>query len=142
MIALRGSIDPENERNPEKISLKVSSIADIAQLSRSAAKKADSGEKPPAPPENKSADKPAVKKTEEIHIRLKTSAAESDESLSSLRDYLAENSGLSSLFIHIPVSDGEKTIRAVNGVAFTANSGVDILEEIKECGCVAEAWRK
>jgi DNA polymerase-3 subunit alpha len=43
-IALKGSIDPANDRNPQKPSFKVSSIADIAALSRSAARKAAAGD--------------------------------------------------------------------------------------------------
>jgi DNA polymerase-3 subunit alpha len=137
IIALRGSIDPANERNPEKISLKVSGIADIAQLCRSAARKAASGEKPPEPVIEKPV---VVKKSEEIHIRLDQDASDSEENLSQLRDYLAENSGSVSMFIHIPVSGGERTIRASAGIAISQNR--DIIEEIKKCKCVAQAWRK
>jgi DNA polymerase-3 subunit alpha len=136
ILALRGSIDPANERNPEKISLKVSGIADIAQLCRSAARKAASGEKPPEPV----IEKPYVKQPEEIHIRLNEGAADSEENLYPLRDYLAENSGPCSMFIHVPVQSGEKTIRAVTGIAFSAGS--DVINEIKKCKCVAEVWRK
>ena len=39
-IALKGSVDPAHDRNPQKPSLKVTGIADIAALSRSAARKA------------------------------------------------------------------------------------------------------
>jgi DNA polymerase-3 subunit alpha len=38
--ALRGSVDPESDRGRGKINLKVSSIADLPMLSRSAARKA------------------------------------------------------------------------------------------------------
>ena len=46
-VALRGSIDPENERNPQKPSFRVSGIADLALLTRTAARKAAAGEAPP-----------------------------------------------------------------------------------------------
>jgi hypothetical protein len=133
IIALKGNIDPENERNPEKISFKVSSIADLAQLSRSAARKAQSGEKPPEPP----AEKPKPVKSEELHIRLTADAA--GESLFPLRDYLAENTGPCLLFIHVPVASGEKTIRAASGVISPVNSNV--IEEIRKIKYTAEVWR-
>ncbi|MCL1930795.1 MAG: DNA polymerase III subunit alpha, partial [Treponema sp.] len=47
--ALKGSIDPANDRNPQKPSLKVTGIADIAALTRSAARKAAAGEAPQVP---------------------------------------------------------------------------------------------
>jgi DNA polymerase-3 subunit alpha len=40
MLALRGSLDPANDRNPEKPGFKVSSVQDINKLVRAAAKKA------------------------------------------------------------------------------------------------------
>jgi DNA polymerase-3 subunit alpha len=135
IIALRGSLDPENDRNPEKPGFKVSGIADIAQLVRSAARKSAAGEKPP----EQAIEKPPAKQPQEIHIRLNEWAVDRPENLFSLRDCVAENSGSCSMFIHIPVTDGEKTIRAVTGVAYS-NSGV--IEEIKKCNCVAEVWGK
>ncbi|MCL2128120.1 MAG: DNA polymerase III subunit alpha, partial [Treponema sp.] len=48
-IALKGSVDPGSDRNPRKPSLKVSGIADIAALSRSAARKKAAGEAPRVP---------------------------------------------------------------------------------------------
>jgi DNA polymerase-3 subunit alpha len=133
MIAFKGNIDPENDRNPEKPSFKVSSIANLAQLSKSASRKANAGEEPPQPPA-------LVVKTEELHIRLNKSAAENEQNLSPLRDYLAENSGSSVLYIHIPVNGSEKTIRAVTGINLLNKE--NIFDEIKKCNCVAEVWRK
>jgi len=136
IVALKGSIDPANDRNPEKPSFKVSSIADFPQLSRSAARKAAAGEKPP----EVVIEKPVEKIPEEIHIRLNDGAADSEERLFHLRDYLAENSGSGLLFIHVPVTGGEKTIRAFNGISLS--NGNNIIDDIKKYECVAEAWRK
>ncbi|MDR0444108.1 MAG: DNA polymerase III subunit alpha [Treponema sp.] len=137
IVALKGSIDPENERNPKKISFKVSGIADIAQLTRAAGKKAAAGEKPPEPVIIK--DEPKNEPVE-IHIRLIGGISDGDEKLLSLRDYLAENSGRCPLFIHVPVTGGEKTIRAVNGINFSIIG--DIEEQLKSYDCVANVWRK
>jgi DNA polymerase-3 subunit alpha len=135
IAALKGSIDPANERNPEKPSLKVSGIADIAQLCRSAKRKAEAGEKPP----ETAVEKPPVKKREEIHIRLKEDAAETEEGLFQLRDYMAENTGDCPVFIHVTVSGGEKIVRSNTGIVFSGDGEIDKIREIKN---VLEVWRK
>ena len=135
IIALKGSIDPENERNPEKVSFKVTSIADFAQLSRSAARREAAGEEPPQIETTKNIDK----FPDEAHIRL-NDAVDSDENLSQLRDYLAENSGSLTLYIHIPTAGGEKTVRAATGLEVTANG--EVIEGLKRLKCVEEVWRK
>jgi DNA polymerase-3 subunit alpha len=136
IVALKGSIDPENERNPEKVSFKVTSIADFAQLSRSAARKEASGEKPP----EIELVKPAQKQSDEVHIRLNEEAADSDEQLNQLRDFLAENSGSCSFYIHIPVTGGEKTVRTSTGLDIADNG--EAVERLKNIKCVAEVWRR
>jgi DNA polymerase-3 subunit alpha len=135
IVALKGSVDPENERNPEKISFKVTSIADFAQLSRSAARKEAAGE---APPEGELV-KIAENQPDELHIRLNELSGDSGEELNLLRDYLAENSGSHTMYIHVPVSEGEKLIRANTGIDISAEGIIDGLKKIK---CVAEVWRK
>ncbi|MDR1839879.1 MAG: DNA polymerase III subunit alpha, partial [Treponema sp.] len=135
IIALKGNIDPENERNPEKISFKVSSIADFAQLSRSAARREAKGEKPP----ETEFEKPAETQAGEVHIKLNTETAGSEEDLNSLSNFLAEHSGLCSLFIHVPFPGGEKTIRTFTGIDVSDN---DIINKLKNNLCVAEVWRK
>jgi DNA polymerase-3 subunit alpha len=77
---------------------------------------------------------------DEIHVRLNKSAADSEENLFPLRDYLAENSGSCSMFIHVPVTDGEKTIRIHSGINFSGN--VNVIDELKSNKCVAEVWRR
>jgi len=76
---------------------------------------------------------------EEIHIKLKTDAVDCDENLYPLRDYLAENTGSCSAFIHVPVQNGEKTIRIFSGINFSGNANV--INELKNNKCVAEVWR-
>jgi DNA polymerase-3 subunit alpha len=137
IIAFRGNIDPENERDPQKISFKVSSIADFAQLTRIAARKKAAGEEPPANITEER--KPVEKPQDEIHIKLTEGAADNEENLIPLRDYLAENTGACLIFIHVPVSGKEKVIRAFSGVEI---SGRDIIEEIQKCQCVDKVWRK
>ncbi|MDR0323121.1 MAG: DNA polymerase III subunit alpha, partial [Treponema sp.] len=77
---------------------------------------------------------------EELHVRLTEDAADSDENLLPFRDFLAENPGSCSLFIHIPVSDGEKTVRIFSGINISGN--INIINEFKNHKCVAEVWRR
>ena len=143
IIALKGSIDPDEQNQgnqneskfQKKISFKVTSIADFPQLSRSAAKKAAAKQPVPVP----DFFTPAKKKKEEIHIRLSEGAWEKQEDLSMLRDFLADNTGSCSLLIHIPVHEGEKIIKAANGLDINTND--DIIEELKKCKAVSQAWR-
>jgi len=137
IIALKGRIDPENEQNPDKISFKVTSIADFAQLSRSAARK-DAAEETPQMPAFKTVIE--EQKQDEVHIRLISSDIYSDENLTELRDILAVNSGSCLTFLHIPVTGGEKTIKTASGLDIPVNN--EIIEDLKKCECVAEVWRK
>ncbi|GBU28344.1 DNA polymerase III subunit alpha [Treponema sp. R8-4-B8] len=136
MIALKGSIDPENEQKPGKVSFKVSSLANLAFLSRTAAKKAAANEKPPEP----NLVKITEKHIDEVHIRLNKGASGNSVEMLELRDYLAENSGSNTIFIHIPVDNEEKIVKAATGLDMSGNGYV--MEGLKQCKCVAEAWRK
>ncbi|MDR0315552.1 MAG: DNA polymerase III subunit alpha [Treponema sp.] len=159
ITALKGSIDPESDRNPEKPGFKVSSIADIAMLTRSAARKVAAGEQPPQPK------KAAARKTQTaqsdtaalgekqtgaaahgggnsapaFHIRLQHDAADRDENLYPLRDCLSKNSGPCPVFIHIQISGGEKIVRVAAGINAATES--EALTMLKSCDAVAEAWR-
>jgi len=146
IIALKGSIDPESRRDSGKLSFRVTSIADFAQMSRSAAKKAASGEKPPNP------ELARIKKMNslDIHIRLKEGAWQDKEELNRLRNFLGENSGSLSLYIHVPVLKDESTvcpqerkiwkIRAVCGLDVLEKDGV--IEELKKLNCIDDVWRE
>jgi len=57
-----------------------------------------------------------------------------------LGDYLAENPGSCSLFIHIPVFGGEKTVRIFSGINISGN--INVINELKNHKCVAEVWRR
>jgi hypothetical protein len=61
-------------------------------------------------------------------------AADSDENLYPLRDFLAGNPGYNTLFIHIPVGGSEKIIRT--------ETGINTVEAFNNCAGVAEAWRE
>ncbi|MDR3020242.1 MAG: DNA polymerase III subunit alpha [Treponema sp.] len=139
IIAFKGSVDPEadRERGNKQTGFRVTSIADFALLSRSALRKITAGEKPPVVVIE---DEPVIVKTNEIHIRLKKGAADSDKELLPLRDYLAENAGSCLLFIHIPIPDGEKTMRAYLGIENREDDKT--INDLKQINCVAEVWRK
>ena len=169
--ALRGSIDPATDRNPDKPSVKVTGVADFPALSRSAARKAAAGEQPKVPaakpptaglPEEKSPEEktypaeeeslaaqaadsgqiPSVADTvsvQSVHIRLDNKAADKDENLSPLRNYLGANPGPCPVFIHIP-ADGGKTIRTKIGINLDKDD--DAIGILKGCTGVIEVWTK
>jgi DNA polymerase-3 subunit alpha len=137
--ALKGSIDPSNDRNPQKPSLKVTGIADIAALSRSAARKAAAGEAPPSPPhDTASVTTTAASAPQAIHVRLDSTAANRDEGIYPLRNYILANPGPRPVFIHIPAGGGlksaEKKIRVTAGISLEA--------QFENCAGVVETWKE
>jgi len=133
--ALKGSVDPANDRNPQKPSLKVTSIADIAALTRSAERKAAAGEAPPSPPKvpiivpETAAKTPQAVAPTAIHVRLDSQAASRDDGIFPLRNFILDNPGPRPVFIHI----GNKVIRS--------NSGVSLETEFENCAGVVETWK-
>ena len=143
IVALKGSIDPANDRNPEKPGFKVSSIADIASLSRSAARKVAAGEPSLLIEKTKTQAETASPPPEQVralHIRLSQTAAERDETLYPLRDYLAENPGPCPVFIHILRPDGETIVRTATGIGAAAE--IEHVSALNSCAGVAEAWQE
>jgi DNA polymerase-3 subunit alpha len=140
IIALKGSIDPAEKKPDKPLTFKVTSIADFAQLTRAASRKQQAGEKPPEflPDEPKKQE--IEHKKDEIHIRFNQESDYSEESFNSLCDYLADHSGATILYLHIPDQSGEKTILAKYGVNMAGNG--NMLEELRSNKCVAEAWRE
>jgi len=153
VLALKGSIDPLNDINPENPSFKVSSIQDLNKLVRAAAKKA--AEFPTeisTDPKLRTEGSPLAEfpgeistevpvKTEaassyrEIHIRLAASAAD-ELALYSLRNCLERNSGACPVYIHVPASEGsgETVIRSdgkIDNGAFAA---------LEKCDAVVKVW--
>jgi DNA polymerase-3 subunit alpha len=150
--ALKGNIDPANDRNPQKPGFKVSSVADLPALSRSAKKKADAGEKPKVPPATAAEKQETAYTYEEtfsvseenagnppraVHIRLDAGAAGRDENLFPLRNYLGANPGPCPVFIRFSAGDGEKIIRAKTGITLDEE---ETLEVLKGCTGVTEVW--
>jgi DNA polymerase-3 subunit alpha len=76
---------------------------------------------------------------QEVHIRLREAAAEREEALYPLRDFLTESSGSCSVYIHVPLSDGETVIRAAPRINAAADPGY--LDALTQCEGVADAWR-
>ncbi|MDR0377583.1 MAG: DNA polymerase III subunit alpha [Spirochaetaceae bacterium] len=123
---LKGSIDPANDKNPEKPGFKASSVPDLARLMRAAAKENAAGS---------AADQQRA--CREVHIRLSEGAVREEADLYPLRDRLAENPGACLVFIHIPVSGGEAVIRA----AAQVEAGGARFEALSSCAGVSGVWR-
>jgi DNA polymerase-3 subunit alpha len=76
----------------------------------------------------------------EVHIRLHRDAAGREETLYPLRDYLFENSGPCSVFIHVPVSGGETIIRTATQLSAAGDERY--IGALTRCEGVAEVWRE
>ncbi|MCL2557715.1 MAG: DNA polymerase III subunit alpha [Treponema sp.] len=154
-VALKGNIDPASDRNPQNPSFKVSSVKDIVSLCRMAASKMAAGESPKtpagnrdrrAPEESKSAGaqesaSPAPAELNSIHIRLTSEAANTDDGISPLRNYLAGNPGPCPVFIYLEAPDGaEKKVRAACGLSVEAEK--ETLGVLEGCAGVAKAWKE
>jgi len=143
-VALKGSFDPERDFNPQKPSLKVSKVDDLAALTRSAARKAEAGERPKVPPlemqnekeENFSVTEHTAPPLNEIHIKLHPDAADRDETIHPLRNYLIGNQGPCPVYIHV----GEKTIKTNKGLSLEAEK--EVLGVLEGCIGVAQSWKE
>jgi len=82
----------------------------------------------------------AEKAYREIHVRLRPGAAENEETLHPLRDFLYGNTGSCSLFLHIPLGKSEAVIKAANQIS--ANPDDWVMEAIGLCEGVAETWKE
>ncbi|MDR2102941.1 MAG: hypothetical protein LBP42_02435, partial [Treponema sp.] len=95
------------------------------------------GKEPPAKAGREKAAEPAYR---EVHIRLRQTAAEREEILYPLRDYLVGNPGSCSVFIHVPVPGGEAVIRTTSQLSTAANTPA--INALTQCEGVAEVWRE
>jgi DNA polymerase-3 subunit alpha len=149
MAAFKGSIDPAGDRNPEKPGFKVTSLADMAALRRAAAKRAAAegaadGEEEPEKQEAGGQARPPVENKapetlfREIHVRLDQRTAEQDATLYPLHDCLVDNPGPCSVFIHVPLNEGETVIRTASQI--NASAATVSIDALKQCAGVAEVW--
>jgi DNA polymerase-3 subunit alpha len=130
-IAVKGKLD----KSREKPSFQVSSVLETAKLKRKAAK--TGGEAEPEGAEPSPAAPPAAS-YREVHIRLRETAAEQDENLYPLRDYLLDNPGPCAVFIHVPGSGGETVIRTATQLS--AAGDASRLDALTRCSAVAQVW--
>jgi DNA polymerase-3 subunit alpha len=149
IVAFKGNIDPAQDKNPARPGFVVSSFQDANKLVKAAAKEAaraadadPAGETAPRTDEvparkEEPARSPQDAERREVHIRLKSDTAEREETLYPLRDYLADNPGPCSVFIHVPVAGGETVIRTTTHSAAANDSAVDGLTR---CAGVARVW--
>jgi DNA polymerase-3 subunit alpha len=131
-IAVKGKLD----RSRDKLSFQVSSVLELGKLRRRAAKLSETA--------SASAAAPAGPSYRELHIRLDAAAAEREENLFPLRDYLYGASGSCSVFIHVPIS-GDEAVKDTEAVVRTAaqitgSADASCIEDLTLCAGVAEVW--
>jgi DNA polymerase-3 subunit alpha len=152
-VALKGRLD--HSRN--KISFCVGKLLDIDRLAKKAAKLPDKPEEippslplsppspasplsPPLSPSPPAAASPAEMPEPKpaLHIRLDKTAANNAEQLYPLRALLSRQEGPCSVYLHIPLEQGEKVIRTSE--AMTASSDTEYLTRLKNVVAVDDAW--
>lgn len=131
VVAIKGSLD--RSKNWERPGFLVDALLDLEKLeAHAAAREAPgSGSIPPSPSK-------AAASFHEVHIRLDAGAAEQEETLYPLRDLLMDTRGSCSVFIHVPVPEGETVIRTSSQMSVAADSAV--IDSFVRCAGVVQVW--
>ena len=141
ILALKGSIDPAKDRNPDKPAFIVSSIQDLNKLVRAAAKKAAETPLSPAIENSPQAAPAAPVIPRELHIRLASDAADNEDALYSLWDCLAGIPGSNPVYLHIPLpaSGGRAARETVIRTESRINAGASaLIGTLTQCAAVAD----
>jgi DNA polymerase-3 subunit alpha len=151
IIAVKGKVDTWKKEGQDRPAFVVNELPELEDLKRaarrSAAKRKDAaasrkdgeaasrrdGESRIAPPPGPPAPRQSRR---ELHIRLEKEAAENEGNLVVLRDYLLGNPGPCSVFIHVPVVEGEVLVRTASQIG----ANPSCLESLAHQGGVARAW--
>jgi DNA polymerase-3 subunit alpha len=137
-LAVRGRIDRSGEQKRERPGLLVSSLPDMEKLVKSTRRNVEKNEVPQAESDSFREKKSAENVFREIHIRLNPLELAEEETLYPLRDYLFENPGPCSVFIHVPTSGGETVIRTATQISAAADTVH--LNALTRCTGVANVW--
>ncbi|MDR3302734.1 MAG: DNA polymerase III subunit alpha [Spirochaetaceae bacterium] len=111
IAALRGVPELSKDGKP---SLQVEEIADINTLSE--------------------------KSWKEVHIRLCENSVQTEENLLPIRDYITEHSGSCSVYIHLPLEDGEMIIKPK--ASMRVRSEEEHINTLKDIVVVDDVWRE
>jgi DNA polymerase-3 subunit alpha len=130
-VAVKGRLD----KSRDKPGFQVSSVLETAKLKRKAAKLG--AETALSVAESSPGYDPGPS-YRELHIRLDRTAAEREENLFPLRDYLYGASGPCPVFIHVPLTEDELVIRAASQIGAPADASC--IEALALCAGVAEVW--
>jgi DNA polymerase-3 subunit alpha len=137
-IAVRGRINRSGEQKRERPGLVVSSLPDLKKLVRNVRREVEKNEAQKDEMNSAGENTMAEGTFREVHIRLNPQAAATEETLYPLRDYLFDNPGSCSVFIHVPASDGETVIRTATQISAAADTVH--LNTLAHCAGVAEVW--
>jgi DNA polymerase-3 subunit alpha len=129
-IALKGTLD----HSRGKSSFCVDKLLDLDRLAKKAAKLPDNPAMIPAT----EAPPPSQPPAHSLHIRLARAAACNAEQLYPLRALLSRQEGACSVYLHVPLEQGEKIIRTP--AALTASSDAEYLTRLKNVAAVVDVW--
>jgi DNA polymerase-3 subunit alpha len=131
IVALKGNL--ERSKNRERPSFLVETLLTLEKLEADVAARDSIRSGPHPPPLSKSSET-----FHEVHIRLDANAAEQDETLYPLRELLMDKSGYCSVFIHVPITEGETVIRTTSQISVAADTAT--IDSFVRCTGVAKVW--
>ncbi|MHB9293467.1 putative DNA polymerase III subunit alpha [Hollandina sp. SP2] len=131
VVALKGSLD--RSKNRERPSFLVDTLLDLEKLETVAATKESIGSGPSRPSQSKPA-----KPFHEVHIRLNAHATEQEETLYPLRELLMDKPGSCSVFIHVPITEGETVIRTTSQISVASDTAT--IDSFVRCAGVVQVW--
>jgi DNA polymerase-3 subunit alpha len=134
-IAVKGRLD----KSRDKLSFKVGSALEIGKLRRKAAKMSSETAVDRDGAETSFPAAPPAPSFREVHIRLEQAAAEREEDLFPLRDFLYKASGPCEVYIHLNLPEGERVIRTTTQIGAAATT--ESIDALTHCAGVAEVWR-
>ncbi|MDR1956944.1 MAG: DNA polymerase III subunit alpha [Treponema sp.] len=131
IVALKGTL--EHPKNRERPTILVDTLLDREKLQADAVARGPLEPRPDAPPRI-----PPGKPFQEVHIRLDVHAADQEETLYPLRDLLTDKPGSCSVFIHVPLKEGETVIRTTSQISVAADPAA--IDSFTRCAGVATVW--
>ncbi|GHV69396.1 DNA-directed DNA polymerase [Spirochaetia bacterium] len=138
VVVFKGKIKKDSYKN--RLAFYPDSMPSLKRLKSKYAKDADIDDsKIKAMMETMTNQNKSAETFRELHIRLQQNAAETEARLSPLRDCLVDNPGPCTVFIHVPVSEGEKVV--CTATALSAAADTPQVEALGRCDAVAEVWR-
>ncbi|MDR0629574.1 MAG: DNA polymerase III subunit alpha [Treponema sp.] len=129
VVALKGTLD--RSKNRERPGFLVDTLLDLEKLEAAGAARESLGSGPIRP-------SPGKPPFHVVHIRLNASATEQEETLYPLQELLMDTPGSCSVFIHVPLPEGETVIRTASQISVASDTAA--IDSFVHCAGVVQVW--